>query len=185
MSARMRPVRATVATLAALAIALCGGCFSSEVRRVTIDVDTISAWAGQDDGFGAPDSLVGSLVPVTDRLPELGAGDVTGVEEIALYIQLQNASFAPVEAAVYAHRSPVDLATLLAEGIRLTRPVLIQPQSALQIDARSYKLYATGFDEVAELALGGDFFLYVASEGSTFVLNGNVPSLSMVVTIDD
>lgn len=169
--------------LVLLAVTVLPSCFWSEIRRVTIDVEAVAAWAGQDDGFGAPDSLIGALVPVTDRIPELVAGDVEGVEELGIYLQIQNASFAPVEVAVYAHRSPVDLETLLAEGIRLTRPILIQPQTALLIDARNYKLYAEGFEEAAELLLGGDFFLYVASEASTFVVNGNAPSVSVLVSI--
>jgi hypothetical protein len=182
-----RPIRARVVAFLGglLAIAALPACFSSELRRVTIDVQAVAAWAGQGAGFGAADSLIGSLVPVTDRIPEVLSGGAQGVEEIALYVQIQNASFGPVEVAVYAHRSPVDLATLLADGVRLTRPILVQPQSAILIDARNYNLYAEGFEEASELLLGGDFFLYVASEASTFMVNGNVPSVSVVVSIED
>jgi len=182
----MRPLsRARCGALllvAVLGLVALAGCWASEIRRVTIDVDGLAAWAGQS-GSGSPDSLIGGLVPVTSRVPELLAGDVEGVEEIGLYVQLQNASFQPVEVLVVAHRSVVDRATLLAEGVRLTSPIVVQPQSALQIDARNYLRYARGFEEMVQLVLGGDFFLYVVSEASTFAVNGNVPTISLLFSI--
>lgn len=169
--------------VAVVALAALPGCWSSEIRRVTIDADGLSAWAGQGAIFGAPDSLIGSPVLLASRLPELGTGDFDGVEEIGIYIQLQNSSFQPIDIAVYMHRSRVDLSTLLAEGVRLTRPIAVQPQTAFQIDARNYRTFAEGFEEAAELIRGGDFYLYVASEASSFVINGNVPTISILVSV--
>lgn len=178
----MRP-QALAALGLSVALLAFPGCWASEIRRISVDTDGLRAWAGQDDGFGAADSLIGSPALITTRIPELGTGDVQSIEEIGLYIQLQNSSFVPVEMAVYMHRRAVDRATLLVEGVRLTRPIVVQPQSALQIDGRNYDLYAAGFDEAVALMLGGDVHLYVASEASEFVINGNVPTLSLLVAI--
>lgn len=180
----MSRARALCALALSIVLVALAGCWASEIRRVTIDVDGLTAWAGQDDTFGAADSLIGGPVLITSRLPELRTGEVESVEEIGLYVQLQNASFLPVEMAVYAHRGLVDRATLLAEGIRLTRPIVVQPQSAFLIDARNYDLLAEGFGEAAELILGGDFYLYVASDESEFVINGNVPTVSVLVAVE-
>lgn len=170
--------------LLALVPLLASACLFSDLERRTIDLDVLRAWAGQTAEV-VPDSLAPAFVTISTRIPEIAGGSASSIEEVSLFVQIQNTALTTTEASVYAHREQIgDAATLRSEGVRILKPVTVAPQSAVQIDARNYAAFADGFDAFVELVLDGDFYLYILGEGASYRLNGNVPSLSFVVAID-
>jgi hypothetical protein len=160
------------------------GCFWSSLERRTITIDGFRSWWDQPLDV-PPSALIPARVPVGIDIPEVASGEVVGIEEILLFVQLQNAGFSSVEVAVYAHPDSLgDLDRVRREGVRILRPVLIQAQSALQIDARSYPTLATDLDRFEDLILAGDFHLYVVGESEPFRVGAAAPALSVLVTLE-
>jgi hypothetical protein len=163
---------------------LVSGCLGSSIERRTIDVSSFRSWGGQT-AQADPDTLIPARVDVRQRVPELSDGSAVGIEEVSLFVQLQNLDAAPAEVAVYAHASRLtDLAEVLTVGIPVTRGIAIDGQSAIQLDARNYPFQAANFDRFVELIKAGDFYLYIVTSASEFNLAANVPTLSLLVTID-
>lgn len=166
-----------------LSLAL-AGCLGSSVERRTIDVSAFRSWAGQTTQ-AQPDTLIPGRVDVGQRIPEIGDGSAVGIEEVSLFVQLQNLDASPAEVTVYAMpRAVSDREVVLAEGLPITRGIAIDGQSAVQLDARNYPFQSRNFEEFVDLVSAGDFYLYVVATGDVFNVSANVPSLSFLVTVD-
>jgi hypothetical protein len=182
----MRIARAwlAIAVLVTVVTAAGSGCIGSEVVRRSIDLQDFRSWAGQPAEV-VPDSLAPAFVAIGTNVPEVSAGSFQGVDEVSLFVQLQNQGFTPDELTVYATDRIYPSANQVREnGVRLMRPVLVQAQAAVQIDARNYPNFAEGLDGVDELVRNGDFYLYVVGTGSEFRVGANVPTLSLLVVVD-
>jgi len=176
--------RALPAMLGLAAAILLPGCLGSDVERHVLDLPRIEAWSGQVD-LANPDSLVAARVPVAGRIPAFADGSAQGVEEIALFIQLQNRTTEFADVRVYAHaRELTDLTEVRASGVPITTSIALDPVSSVQVDARNYPVYESSFEAFAELIESGELFLYVVAESDTFDVAGNVPSVSLLVTVD-
>jgi hypothetical protein len=113
------------------------GCLWSRLERRTIDVGPFSAWAGQT-GETPADSLLPVQVPVASRVPEIADGSLQGIEEVALFTQIQNVDLSPVSISIYAHRQRLaDASAVRSGGIRLLGPVLVGARSAPSMRAGS------------------------------------------------
>jgi hypothetical protein len=160
------------------------GCFWSNLERRTITIDGFRSW--WDQPLDVPASaLIPARVPVHVDIPEVSSGEVVGIEEILLFVQLQNSGFSSVEVSVYAHPDSLgDLDRVRREGVRILRPILIQAQSALQIDARNYPALATNLARFEDVILAGDFHLYVVGESEPFRVGAAAPAMSVLVTLE-
>jgi hypothetical protein len=183
MNGLPNPQRAALGLL--LWAGLLPGCLGSEIQRHVLDLPRMEGWSGQP-GRAEPDSMVAARVPVSSRIPAFADGSASGVEEVALFIQLQNRSTEFVDVRVYGHPSRVfDIPELRRSGLAVTAAIALDPVSSVQIDARNYPRYGANFDGFADLIRGGEFYLYVVADTDTFDVAGNVPSLSLLVTVDD
>jgi hypothetical protein len=179
-----RNIRAGFALVSFVVSLLVAGCLGSSLERRTIDVPSFRSWGDQTEQAD-PDTVIPAKVDVRQRVPELADGSVIGIEEVSLFVQLQNLDATPAEVAVYAHASRItNLAEILAVGIPITKGIAIDGQSAIQIDARNYPFQSANFDAFVDLIKRGDFYLYIVTSADEFNLAANVPSLSLLVTIE-
>lgn len=177
-------MKSSITALLALAgLFLLSGCFGSEIRRATIDLEELRSWDGQTDASD-PDSLFPALVPVQSGIANYSS--VTAVEEFSLFVQLQNVGASEaVNVTLYAHRERlIDPAEVRSSGIAISRPIFVHRESAVQLDARSYPEIALGFEEIRELVLEGNFYLYVLADTDVFHVVGNVPTVSFLVVVE-
>ncbi len=182
ISTRGRALATTI--LVAVLVPALAGCFGSDLQRHTVDLADFRAWAGQSAETN-PDTLIASLVPIRSQIPEFRSGSVVGVEEVSLFVQLQNADDTVADVTVYAHRERLaNRARLVREGVPITQAIRVAPLSAVQIDARSYPIDGANFDAFVDLITASDVYLFVVADSDEFNVAANVPSLSLLVTID-
>lgn len=180
-----RPTRALAAITILVTAILLPGCLGSDIERYTLDLPRIEGWSGQSD-LANPDSLVAARLPVASRIPAFEDGSAQGVEEISLFIQLQNRSTEFADVRVYAHANRVTgLDEVRSAGVPVTTSIALDPVSSVQIDARNYPRFEANFDAFADLIESGELYLYVVADTDTFDVAGNVPSVSILVTVDD